>query len=104
MKEWSILSDHVKYVQHDESDTLHNVNLDPLNYHLNEDLYKELKEKEMLKSSIDFSGISEKLKSHYLEVYDGVYTKIISTNRFDEDTDLSTTYLGQVDMSRKTEV
>ena len=31
MEEWSILSDHVKYVQHDESDTLHNLNFDPLN-------------------------------------------------------------------------
>ena len=30
--------------------------------------------------------------------------EIISTNRFDEDTDISTTYLGQVNMSRKTEV
>ena len=30
--------------------------------------------------------------------------EVVSTNRFDEDTDLSTTYLGQTDMSRKTEV
>ena len=104
MEEWSILSDHVKYVQHDESDTLHNPNYDPLNYHLNEDLHKELKEKEMLKTSIDFSSISEKLKSDCLDVYDGVYAEIINTSRFDEDTDLSTTYLGQVNMSRKTEV
>ena len=103
MEEWSILSDHVKYIQHDESDTLHNLNFDPLNYHLNEDIYKELKEKEILKTSIDFSGISEKLKSDYLDVYDGVYAEIINTNRFDEDADLSTIYLGQVNMSRKTE-
>ena len=27
MESWSILSDHVKYIQHDESDHLHNVNL-----------------------------------------------------------------------------
>ena len=45
--------------------------------------------------------MSEKLKSGYLDVYDGVYVEVISTNRFDEDTDLSTPYLGQVDMSRK---
>ena len=51
MEAWSILSDHVKYVQHDESDTLHNLNFDSLNYHLNKDIYKELKEKEMLKQS-----------------------------------------------------
>ena len=48
--------------------------------------------------------MSEKLKSDYLDVYDGVYVEVISTNRFDENTDLSTTYLGQVDMSGETEV
>ena len=104
MESWSIPSDHVKYVQHDESDNLHNVNFDSLNYHINEDIYKDLKEQEMLKGSIDFSGVSEKVKSDYLDVYDGVYAEVISTNRFDEDTDLSTTYLGQIGMSRKTEI
>ena len=104
MKSWSILSDHVKYVQYDESDNLPNMNFDSLNYHVNEDIYKDLKEQEMLKTSIHFGGVSEKLKSDYLDVYDGIYVEVISTNRFDEDTDLSTTYLGQVDMSRKTEV
>ena len=104
MESWSILSDHVKYLQHDESDILHNVNFDSLNYHVHEDIYKDLKEQEMLKPSKNFSDVSEKLKSDYLDVYDGVYVEVISTNRFDEDTDLSTTYLGQVDMSGKTEV
>ena len=36
-----------------------------------------------------------------------MYAKVISTDRFDEDTDLSdlsTAYLGQVDMTRSTEV
>ena len=48
MESLSILSNHVKYVQYDESDSLHNVNLDSLNYHVNEDIYKDLKEQEML--------------------------------------------------------
>ena len=83
---------------------MHNVNFDSLNYRVNEDIYKELKEQEMLKPSIDFSGVTEKVKSDYLDVYDGVYAEVVSTNRFDEDTDLSITYLGQIGMSRKTEV
>ena len=33
-----------------------------------------------------------------------MYAEVISTDRFDEDTDLSTTYLGQVDMTKSTEV
>ena len=37
-------------------------------------------------------------------MYDGVYTEFINTNRSEEDTDLSTAYLGQINMSRKTEV
>ena len=104
LESWSILSDHVKYVQYDEYDNLHNVNFDSLNYHINEDIYKELKEQELLKASIDFSGMSEKVKSDYLDVYDGVYAEVKSTKRFDEDTDLSTTYITQIDISRKTEV
>ena len=54
MESWSILSDHVNYIQHDDSDTLHNVNFDSLNYCVNEDIYKELNEQEMLKTSIIF--------------------------------------------------
>ena len=62
MESWSILSDNIKYVQHDEADILHNVNFDSLNYHINEDIYKELKEQEMLKTSIDFSGVSREIE------------------------------------------
>ena len=38
-------------------------------------------------------------------MYGGVYAEIISSDRFDEDmTDLSTMYLGQIDMARDMEV
>ena len=104
MGDWSILSDHVKYVKNDGSGTFHNLNVDTLNYCQNKDLYKELRQKEMLKANVNFGGSPEKLRSDYLDVHEGVYAEVISTNRFDEDTDLSTTYLGQVNMSRDTEV
>ena len=58
----------------------------------------------MLKSNLNFGKSPEKLKADYLDVYEGVCVEVISTDRFDEDTDLSTTYLGQVDMTRDTEV
>ena len=37
-------------------------------------------------------------------MYEGIYADIISTDKFDEDTDISTTYLGQVDITGSTEV
>ena len=35
-------------------------------------------------------------------MYEGVYAKVISTDKFHEGTDISTTYLGQIYMTRNT--
>ena len=104
MKEWSILSDHVKYVTFDGSDIFHNLNIDQMNYRQERDLYKELTEKELLSADVNFGRSPEKLKAEYLDVYEGVYAKVISTDRFDEGLHLSTTYLGQADKTRSVEV
>ena len=104
MKEWSILRDHVKYVTSDGSEIFHNLNIDQMNYRQEIDLHKELQEEELISADVNFGGSPEKLKVEYLDVYEGVYAKVISTDRFDEDTDLSTTYLGQVDKNRNIEV
>ena len=104
MEEWSILSDHVKYVMHLESEAFQKLSIDSLNYRQNRDLYRKLNNKVMLKSNVNFGKSPEKFKLDYLDMYGGVYMEVISTDRFDEDTDFSTTYLGQVDMTRGTEV
>ena len=104
MKEWSILSDHVKYVTSDGTETFHNLNINQMNYRQEIYLYKELQEEDLLNADVNFGSSPDKLKAEYLDVYEGVYSKVISTDRFDEDKDLSTTYLGQVDMTRNTEV
>ena len=75
-----------------------------MNYRQNKYLYKELKENEILKEGVNFGRSPEKLKPDYLDAYKGSYAEVISTDRFDEDTDLSTTYLGQVNMTRSTKV
>ena len=77
IEEWSILSDHVKYVKHDGSGTFHNLNIDALNYCQNKDMYKELKEKEMLRAIVNFGGSPEKLRSDYLDVYEDVHPEVI---------------------------
>ena len=85
MKEWSILSDHVKYVTSDGSETFHKLNIDQMNYRHERDLYKELQEKELVSADVNFGGSPEKLKAEYLDVYEGVYAEVISTERFNED-------------------
>ena len=78
----------------DGSETFHKLNIDQKNYRHERGLCKELKEKELLSADVNFGGSPEKLKAEYLDVYEGVYAKVISTDRFDEDKDLSTTYVG----------
>ena len=104
MKEWSILSDHVKYVTPDRSETFNNLSIDQMNYRQDIDLYRELQEKELLNTDVNFGSSPDRLKAEYLDVYKGVYAEIVSSDRFDEDTDLSTMYLGQIDMTSNTEV
>ena len=38
-------------------------------------------------------------RAEYLDRYEGIKTEIIATTRFDENSDLSTTYLGRINMT-----
>ena len=104
MKEWSILSDHVKYITSDKHETFNNLSIDQLKYRQDISLYRELQEKESPGTSLNFGDSSIKLRSEYLDMYKGIYMELVSSNRFDKDTDLSTMYLGQTDMTRDTEI
>ena len=42
----------------------------------------------------------EKLIEEYLDIYNGIQSEILSTTGFDENSDLSTKYLGIVDITR----
>ena len=46
----------------------------------------------------------ETLKTTYLDLYEDVHVEMVYTNRFDENSDLSTTYLGQTKMTRDTKI
>ena len=70
MKEWSILSDHVKYITSDKHETFNNLSIDQLNYKQDISLYRELQEKELPSTNLNFGGSSTKLRSEYLDVYD----------------------------------
>ena len=62
-------------------------------------LYQSLKTDKDLTSDVTFKG--DKVKDEYFDRYDSIYTKISQGTRFDESIDLSTTYLGKMDMTRE---
>ena len=46
---------------------------------------------------VDFGTILQNLQEEYLDVYEGNQSDIVSSSRFDENSDISTTYLGRIE-------
>ena len=55
-------------------------------------------EKELVE--LDFGSTLLKLCEEYLDVYEGIQSEIINTTRFNENSDLSMTYLGRSNKAR----
>ena len=53
---------------------------------------------------LDFGNTPEKLKGEYLDMYKGIQSEVISNTRFDENSDLSTMYLGKIDITRPSKI
>ena len=101
MRNWSIFSDNVRYVQHDQA-TPQNLNIDTLDYRDHKELYLKLREKKRETLDIDLGLYPDIIKSRYLDIYEGVYAKMVYANKFNEKLDLRMTYLGQTNMMRDT--
>ena len=103
MENWSIFTDKIKYVQHDEK-APHRLDLSTLDYQLHKEIYCKLKGEESNTLDIDFGVNPETLKTNNLELYEDVHSEMVYTNRFDENSDLSTTYLVQTKVTRDTKI
>ena len=66
MEEWSILSDHVKYVTHGKSEVFQKLSINSMNYRQNRVLYKSLNNEQTNKTNLNFWNSPENLKSEYL--------------------------------------
>ena len=53
---------------------------------------------------IDFGIYPDIYKSKYLDVYEDVYAEMVYANKFNENSDLSMTYVGQTKMMRDTKI
>ena len=103
MKNWSIFSDNVRYIQHDKM-TTQNLDFDTLDYRNHKDLYFQLKDEERETLDIDFGLYPDITMARYLEVYEDIYAEMVYASKFDENSDLSTTYLRQADMTRSSKI
>ena len=103
MRNWSIFSNNVIYIQHEQK-TPPKLDIDTLDYRHHKELYFKLKEEERETLDIDFGMYPDILKSKDLDVYEEVYAEMVYANKFNENSDLSTTYLWQTRMTSDTKI
>ena len=93
MEQWSILSNVLNYVQHSRFHSMnHTLDVKAVNRYKQKPNTDNREFKEL-----DFGTMPQKLQEEYMDIYEGIYSDIVSSNRFDKNSDLSTTYLGRVD-------
>ena len=103
MKNWSIFSDNVRYVQHDKI-TTQNLDIDTLDYREHKDVCFQMKNEKGETLDIDFGLYPDITKARYLDIYEDIYAEMVYAVKFDENSDLSMMYLGQADMTRSTRI
>ena len=91
MEQWSIWSNSLNYVQHSKFNSMdHSLNVKPVNrYKVKPNEEKEFRE-------VDFGSNLQNLQAEYPDMYEGIQLDIVSSSRFDENSDISTTYVGKI--------
>ena len=88
MEQWSILSNVLNYAQHGRFNSM--------NHTLDVKAVNRYKSKPHIDSKFkDFGATPQELQEEYMDVYEGIHSDVVSSNRFDENSDISTTYLGK---------
>ena len=101
MERWSILSDNIVYVKSAGKDVINGIDIKMVDYQDHRRMYRRMGKEEGERLNIDFGESPNVLKDKYMDVYEDVFTEVVTTNRFDENVDLSTTYLGKIGMTRE---
>ena len=99
MEQWSILSNVINYVQYSKNPKdFHAMTIKPVNNRRLNSISKDRNEDNM-SLRVDLTDAPHGSKKEYLDRYEGVISEILNTTRFDENTDLSTTYVGKFRMT-----
>ena len=101
IEQWSLLNSKLNYKQCDRHPkNYHSLGISAVNKYRKNPC--TIEERDTLE--LDFGQTLDILREEYLDVYEGIQSEILSTMRFDENTDLSTTYLGKADRSKNNKI
>ena len=95
MEHWSILSNVFNYVQHSRFNSMnHTLDVKAVNrYKSKPDADREFEE-------VDFGTTQQRLQEEYMDIYEGIHSDIVSSSRFNRNSDTSTTYMGKIENNK----
>ena len=83
MEQWSILSNLLNYVHHSNFNSInHSLSIKPVNR------YKTKSNEEREFRQVDFGTVLQSLQDEYLDVYEGIQSDIVSSSRFDKNSNI----------------
>ena len=95
MEQWSILSNVLNYAQHTRFNSMkHTLGVTAMNR------YKFKPNTDRQFEELDFGATPQKLQEEYMDVSEGIHSDIVSSNRFDENSDISSRYLGKTENNK----
>ena len=95
MEQWSILSNVFNHVQHSRFNSMkHTLHVKAVNR------CKSKPNADREFEEIDLGATPQKLQKEYMDIYEGIHSDIVSCNKFNENSDISTTYLGKIENNR----
>ena len=62
--------------------------------------YKSKPDMDRQFEELDFGATPQKLQEEYMDIYEGIHSDIVRSNRFDENSNISTTYLGKTENNK----
>ena len=99
MEQWSIPSNVINYVQYSKNPKkFHAMLIKLINKKVSAG--REEKDRNEFSLQIDLMSTLDKSMEKYLDRYEGIKSEILNTTRFNENSDLSKTYLGRSNMTR----
>ena len=95
MEQQSILSSVINYVQYSKNPkNIHTMSIKPISKN-KISVGRREEDKDRFSSQVSLEDTSDRLTEEYLDSYEGVKLEILNMTRFNENSDLSMTYLGR---------
>ena len=106
MEHWSILSNVANHMQYGRNlKNFYELDIKTIYQKNHRKIYERLKDRQDRQIlELDFGNTPGKLRRGYLDMHDGIQSEVIHTTRFDENSDLSITYLGRMDITRANKI